>query len=144
VTADPVGILSLVLAASYWLAPAIPIVLVVKLRTPRSPLPRAGILLFASAAAMSLAVICCWYALDIALLDLLEDLDRNGDGVLSDAERAAWSERERAQYELFVDDGARNLFALYVYPVFSLTYSAVVVGGWMLFTVWRDSQGRGR
>jgi hypothetical protein len=144
VTADPVEILSLVLAASYWLALAIPIILVIKVRTPRSPLPRAGILLFVSAAAMSLTVICCWYALDLALLDLLQDLDRNGDGVWSDAERATLSARERAQYELLVDDGARNLFALYVYPIFSLTYSSVVVGGWMLFTVWRDSQGHGR
>lgn len=139
-TAGVVEIASLALAASYWLALAIPFVLVFKVRAPESRLVRAGVLLFASAAAMSLTVVCCWYALDFALLDLLRELDRNGDGVWSDAERATWSAREHARFALVVDDGARNLFALYVYPVFSLTYSAIVVGGWMLFGVWRDNR----
>lgn len=141
-TADPVEIASLVLAASYWLAMAIPLVLVIRVRAPASLLARAGILLFISAAAMSLTVVCCWYALDLALLDMLSELDRNGDGILGDAEQASWSARESARYALFVDDGARNLFALYVYPVFSLTYSAIVVGGWILFTIWRDNRDR--
>lgn len=134
---DIVEIASLGLAASYWLALAIPFLLAIRVRVPESPLPRAGILLFVSAAAMSLMVFGFWYALDLALAEFLQDLDRNGDGVWSDAEKATWSERERAQFEFAIDDGARNLFALYVYPVFSLTWSAIVIGGWMLFTAWR-------
>ena len=141
-TAGTVEIASLVLAASYWLAMAIPLVLVARVRTPESRLVRAGILLFASSALMSLTVIGCWYALDLALLDLLRELDRNGDGLWSDAERATWSALERERYALVVDDGARNLFALYVYPVFSLTWSAIVVGGWILFEIWRDNRDR--
>lgn len=137
-TIDLVEIAFRGLAASYWLALAIPFILAIKVRVPESPLPRAGVLVFGSAAAMSLAVIAVWYALDLVLIEFLQDLDRDGDGVWSEAEEATWSARERAHYELAIDDGARNLFALYVYPVFSLTYSAIVIGGWMLFTAWRE------
>jgi len=129
------------LTAGYFLALAIPIVLVLKVRRPAALLPRAVLLLFGSAVIMSLTVICLWWFLDDALTDHLQALDRNGDGIWSESEENSWSERERAYYQLALDDGARNLFALYVYPVFSLTYSAIVIGGWMLFIVFRRNDG---
>jgi hypothetical protein len=134
-----IEIASHALTAGYFLALAIPVLLVFGVRRPVALLPRAVLLLFGSAAIMSLTVICLWWFLDHALTDQLPALDRNGDGNWSQSEQASWSERERACYELALDDGARNLFALYVYPVFSLTYSTIVIGGWMLFVVLRRS-----
>lgn len=136
-----VDIASFLLNAGYFVALAIPFLLPVVVRRPAALLPRAALLLFGSAAAMSLTVICLWWFLDNALVDHLQALDRNGDGIWSESEQASWSERERAYYQLALDDGARNLFALYVYPLFSLTYSVVVVGGWLLFIVFRRGNG---
>ncbi|HKJ53917.1 MAG TPA: hypothetical protein VKB27_20665 [Gammaproteobacteria bacterium] len=129
------------LTAGYLLALAIPIMLVARVRRPAALLPRTVLLLFGSAAIMSLLVISLWWFLDDALTDQLQALDRNGDGTWSESEQDSWSERERAYYRLALDDGARNLFALYVYPVFSLTYSAIVIGGWMLFGIYRRGNG---
>ncbi|MGD8841821.1 MAG: hypothetical protein PVI70_19590 [Gammaproteobacteria bacterium] len=136
-----IEIASFALTAGYFLALAIPFLLLFAVRRPAALLPRAALLLFGSAAAMSLLVICLWWYLDDALIDYLRVLDRNGDGIWSESEVASFSESERAWYQLALDDGARNLFALYVYPVFSLTYSTVVIGGWLLFIVFRRGNG---
>ena len=136
-----IEIASYALTAGYFLALAIPLLLVFVVRRPAALLPRAALLLFGSAAAMSLLVICLWWFLDDALIEQLQALDRNGDGIWSESEEAALSESERAWYQLALDDGARNLFALYVYPVFSLTYSTIVIGGWLLVTVYRRGNG---
>lgn len=132
-----IEILSAALTAGYFLAMAIPPAMVFAVRRPTALLPRALILVFGSAAAMALLVVCLWWLLDAALIEHLQSLDRDGDGSWSSAEESGWSDRERAHFQMAFADGARNLFALYVYPVFALTYSLIVVGLWLLFSAWR-------
>lgn len=132
-----IEILSTALTAGYFIAMAIPPAMVFSVRRPAALLPRALLLVFGSAAAMALLVACLWWLLDEALIEHLQSLDRDGDGSWSAAEESGWSERERAYFEMAFADGARNLFALYVYPVFALTYSVIVVGLWLLLSAWR-------
>jgi hypothetical protein len=53
-------------------------------------------------------------------------LDRNGDGFWTPDEEATWSERDQKNLSGYMGDGGRNVFAAFVFPIFSILYSFVV------------------
>lgn len=54
-------------------------------------------------------------------------LDRNGDGFWTPDEEATWTEQDHKNMRAYIGDGGRNVFAVFVFPIFSLLYSFLVV-----------------
>lgn len=81
-----------------------------------------------SAFIMATLVIAAWYSLDLALEQHLSTLDKDGDSVWTEEEQRSWSETDWRYYHLAIGDGGRNVFAVFVFPIFSVIYPALVFG----------------
>jgi hypothetical protein len=76
-----------------------------------------------SSVLMSSVVITQWLGYDLYLDHKVEMLDRNGDGFWSAEETLTWSISEQRYVDSYIGDGGRNVFAVIIFPVFSLVYS---------------------
>jgi len=79
--------------------------------------------IFLSVIIMSSVVILRWYSYDLYLDYQVSFLDRDGDGIWSNIEQATWSNKEKEYHHLYFSDGGRNVFAIFMFPIFSLMYS---------------------
>ena len=76
---------------------------------------------------MSIIVVAAWYILDLALDSHLNALDRDGDTIFSKQEQSTWSKRDWQFYDFAIGDGGRNVFAVFVFPVFAACYSFIII-----------------
>ena len=90
-----------------------------------------------SSVLMSSTVIATWLVFDWRLEKKIAVLDRDGDGFWSPDEEASWTEEERHNMEVYIGDGGRNVFAVIIYPVFSVAYSFIVVGVYWFVSVFK-------
>ena len=90
-----------------------------------------------SATIMSGAVVVNWKVSDWYIDSKVALMDRDGDGFYSKEEESTWSPQERQYMEIHIGDGARNVFALIIFPMFSMLYSLVVsLAYWVVVGVW--------
>lgn len=71
-------------------------------------------------------IVAQWWTHNGYLEQQIAPLDRDGDGFWSDAEKATWTEQDHRHMAAYIGDGGRNVFALWVAPVWALLYSTVV------------------
>ncbi len=76
---------------------------------------------------MSGLVIIRWYCYDLYLEYQISFLDRDGDGIWSNIEQASWSQEERKYHDKYFADGGRNVFAIFMFPIFSFVYSILTI-----------------
>lgn len=81
-----------------------------------------------SVVAMYLAIVVPLGNLNHQLDSIVRSLDRDGDGLISQAEMATWTEQEKRANEMWVGDGARNVFGYLVAPIFATAYTATIFG----------------
>jgi hypothetical protein len=87
-----------------------------------------------SAGLMSGTVVFQWLSYDWYLEQQIAPLDRNGDGVWTPDEEAAWTKEDRRNMDAYFGDGGRNVFAAIIFPLFSAAYSFAIVAIYWLVT----------
>jgi len=80
-----------------------------------------------SALIMSFVVIVRWLGYDWYLEQQIAPLDRNSDGFWTLDEEATWTEQDFKNMSIYIGDGGGNVFAIFIYPAFSLLYSTLIV-----------------
>ena len=75
---------------------------------------------------MSLTVVTLWLTYDLYLAYKLDLLDINGDGTWSNKEMESWTEEDHNNLKRYYGDGGRNVFAVFIFPIFALVYSFLV------------------
>jgi hypothetical protein len=87
---------------------------------------------------MSTIVIFRWYIYDLYLDYQVSFLDRDNDGMWSGVEQETWSEEEIKYYNAHFADGGRNVFAIFMFPIFSFIYSTLSISiYWIILKVRR-------
>lgn len=90
-----------------------------------------------SALLMTSTVVYTWLNFEVKLEEKVAVLDRDGDGSWSKEEKATWTLEEKSDLDVFMGDGGRNVFAAIIFPIFSVVYSALVVGiYWLISIIW--------
>ena len=81
---------------------------------------------------MAITVFALWLGYDLYLSYKLELLDIDGDGSWSNKEMETWTEEDHNTMKRYFGDGGRNVFAVFIFPIFSLVYSLLVTAMYWL------------
>ena len=75
---------------------------------------------------MAVTVFALWLGYDLYLSYKMGLLDIDGDGIWSNQEMESWTEEDHNIMKRYYGDGGRNVFAVFIFPIFSLAYSLLV------------------
>ena len=75
---------------------------------------------------MVITVLALWFGYDCYLSYKMSLLDTNSDGIWSNQEMESWTEDDHNTMNRYYGDGGRNVFAVFIFPIFSLVYSLFV------------------
>lgn len=111
----------------FIIALLVPIFVFYKLRTNFTGFTLYTYSIFISFFIMSSIAILRWYGYDLYIDYQISFLDYDGDGVWSSLEQSTWSDEENKYRDIYFNDGGRNVFALVIFPIFSLFYSIIII-----------------
>ncbi|NQD36872.1 hypothetical protein HPT27_07520 [Permianibacter sp. IMCC34836] len=111
----------------YLLLLLTPFIVLFFIKKSRNGYARLVISALLSAAFMSGVVIVNWFGYDFYLEQRIAPLDRNGDGIWTPEEEATWTEEDRKALSAHLSDGGRNVFSVFIFPIFSVVYSCIAV-----------------
>lgn len=83
---------------------------------------------------MVTSILMLWLGYDWYLEYRLDLLDLDGDGFHSNEEISLWTQQELKIEKEFYSDGGRNVFAVFIFPIFAFIYSIVITCMYWIIT----------
>ena len=112
----------------------IPIYVFMKIRNNFNGLALFTFSIFLSVILMSTIMILRWWFYDLYLDYQISFLDLDHNGIWTPEETATWSTKEKGIYHAYFADGGRNVFAIFMFPIFSVFYSLISITIYGLYT----------
>lgn len=75
---------------------------------------------------MVITVCVLWLGYDLYLSYKTALLDIDGNGMWSNQEMESWTKDDHNTLNRHIGDGGRNVFALFIFPIFSFAYSLMI------------------